>query len=105
MATNAAELTAPTLLPEAPIQTKYKEQNQISPVANVFLHLIFILACACTIVPLWIIVAASLTQEQALVLNGYQFWPQEFSTQAYAFLFRSGGGGVLVAYRNTIIAT
>ena len=84
---------------------KYREQNQISPIANLFLHIIFIAAAACTIVPLWIVVAASLTQEQALVLNGYRFWPSEFSTLAYKFLFMSGGSGVVVAYRNTIIAT
>ena len=84
---------------------KYREQNQISPVANLVLHLVFIVAGACTIVPLWIVVAASLTQEQALVLYGYRFWPAEFSTLAYEFLFMSGGSGVVVAYRNTIIAT
>ena len=84
---------------------KYHEQNQISPAANLLLHFIFICAAAFTIVPLWVIVAASLTQEQALVLNGYRFWPSEFSTMAYEFLFFSGGSGVAVAYRNTIAAT
>ena len=85
--------------------TKYREQNQISPGANILLHIVFIAAAACTIVPLWIVVAASLTQEQALVLNGYRFWPSEFSTLAYKFLFMSGGSGVVVAYKNTIFAT
>ena len=84
---------------------KSREQNQISKTANLFLHIIFICAAICTIVPLWVIIAASLTQEQALVLNGYRFWPSEFSTMAYSFLFFSGGSGVAVAYRNTIAAT
>jgi putative aldouronate transport system permease protein len=84
---------------------KYGEQNRISKAANIVLHLIFILGAAITIIPLWIVIAASLTQEQALVLNGYRFWPSEFSTMAYRFLFMSGGGGVVVAYRNTITAT
>ena len=61
---------------------KYREQNQISRPANVLLHAVFLCAAAFTIVPLWVIVAASLTQEQALILNGYRFWPSEFSTLA-----------------------
>ena len=84
---------------------KYRERNQISTPANLLLHAVFICAAVFTIVPLWIVIAASLTQEQALVLNGYRFWPSEFSTKAYEFLFLSGGGGVAVAYKNTIIAT
>lgn len=84
---------------------RYSEQNRISPLANVILHVFFLIGLAITIAPIWIVVAASLTQEQALVLNGYHFWPSEFSTLAYRFLFMSGGGGVAVAYRNTIAAT
>jgi putative aldouronate transport system permease protein len=84
---------------------RYREQNQISKFANIILHIVFVSAALFTIVPLWIIIAASLTQEQMLVLNGYQFWPRQFSTKAYEFLFMSGGGGVAVAYRNTIFAT
>lgn len=91
--------------PTVKTEIKSRDQNQISPLANFFLHIIFICAALFTIVPLWIVIAASLTQEQALVLNGYRFWPSEFSTKAYEFLFLSGGGGVAVAYKNTIIAT
>ena len=81
------------------------ERNQISPAANVALHIVFLLGIAITVIPLWLIIAASLTQEQSLVLDGYRFWPAEFTTIAYRFLFMSGGGGVATAYRNTIIAT
>jgi putative aldouronate transport system permease protein len=79
--------------------------NELSTTANLIVHIIFIAACLCCIVPLWIVVAASLTEEQTLVLEGYNLWPKKFSTVAYTFLFASGGGGVLVAYKNTIIAT
>ncbi|MDR2515283.1 MAG: carbohydrate ABC transporter permease [Christensenellaceae bacterium] len=84
---------------------KYKDMNQLSPIANGVLHLIFTLGCLCCIVPLWVVVSASLTQEQALVRQGYGFWPPEFSNSAYLFLFKSGGGAVSIAYINTIIAT
>jgi len=84
---------------------KQSEQNRISPAANLVLHAIFLCGVAITLIPLWLIVAASLTQEQTLVLDGYRFWPKDFTTIAYKFLFMSGGGGVATAYRNTIIAT
>jgi len=87
------------------LKEKQSEQNRISPAANVVLHIVFIIGAIFTIVPLWLVIAASLTQEQVLVLDGYRFWPKEFTTLAYRFLFMSGGGGVALAYRNTIIAT
>ncbi|MDR2515449.1 MAG: carbohydrate ABC transporter permease [Christensenellaceae bacterium] len=88
-----------------PSRKKFKNMNELSTTANLIVHVIFIAACLCCIVPLWIVVAASLTEEQTLVLEGYNLWPRKFSTMAYTFLFSSGGGGVLVAYKNTIIAT
>ncbi|MEZ4634157.1 MAG: carbohydrate ABC transporter permease [Caldilineaceae bacterium] len=42
--------------------------------------------------------------EASLTTNGYQLWPEEFSTMAYTFLF-SQGSIVMTAYRNTIIST
>ncbi len=86
-------------------KSKYKDPNQLSVPANLICHLIFIVGVILCVVPLWIVIAASLTQEQALVINGYGFWPSEFSVKAYTFLFESGGGAVSVGYRNTIIST
>jgi putative aldouronate transport system permease protein len=79
--------------------------NELSPVANAIWHLFFILGALFCLLPIWIVLVASFTQEKALVLNGYGFWPSEFSITAYTFLFSSGGGIVVTAYRNTIIAT
>ena len=84
----------------------YRNLNELSDFANAIWHLIFIMGCLCCIVPLWVIISASLTQEKALIMNGYGFIPSEFSFKAYQFLFESAGGGAMgLAYRNTIIAT
>jgi len=90
------------------IMQKHKKSlavNELSPISNAIWHLLFIVGSLLCILPIWIVVAASLTQEKALLLNGYGFWPSEFSVTAYTFLIKSGGGIVLTAYRNTILAT
>ena len=79
--------------------------NELSPVSNAIWHLFFLIGSLLCLLPIWIVIVASLTQEKALVLNGYGFWPSEFSITAYTFLFESGGGVVVTAYRNTILAT
>jgi putative aldouronate transport system permease protein len=94
-----------TAAARAPKKTKYRDMNQLSAPANLVCHLIFILGVACCVVPLWIVISASLTQEQTLVMEGYGFWPRVFSVRAYTFLFESGGGAIGVAYRNTLLST
>ncbi len=97
--------TNPAAQKRADKKMKYKDMNQLSTAANLVWHLVFLIGITCCIVPLWIVIAASLTQEQALVMNGYGFWPSEFSVNAYTFLFLSGGGAISVAYKNTLIST
>ncbi|MDR2650467.1 MAG: carbohydrate ABC transporter permease, partial [Clostridiales bacterium] len=100
-------------IPMSKFMARRKEQetvpgigvNQLSKLANTIWHLIFILASACCILPLWVVIAASFTEEKTLVMKGYGLWPKLFSTKAYSFLFESGGGMIAVAYKNTIIAT
>ena len=83
---------------------KYKDMNELSTAANTAWHVILIIGCLCCILPLWIVISASLTKNQALVINGYGFWPSEFSVDAYTFMF-TGGASMGTAYKNTIIAT
>jgi len=90
----------------APKKKRYRNLNELSDAANFIWHIIFILGCLCCVVPLWVVISASLTQEQALIINGYGFFPSEFSFKAYKFLFEAAGGGAMgLAYKNTLIAT
>ena len=92
---------------EAPIikaPAKSEARNQISKGTNLVFNIILLIGCVLTVFPLWIIVVASLSSEVALTTYGYQLWPIEFSTNAYSYLFRDGSV-MLVAYKNTIIAT
>lgn len=72
--------------------------------SKIAIHLIFIAMSLACILPLLLVVAISFTDEQSLMLEGYHFWPKEFSTAAYQYVF-SGAGSVLNAYAVTIFVT
>ena len=103
MLLSGAKISSPT---ERKVVRKMKRSpNELSTPANAFWHFLFFVGCLMCLVPLWIVISASFTSEPALIKYGYGFWPAEFSAGAYTFLFTSGGGMVVTAYRNTILAT
>ena len=99
------QLTSTTVAAATIKSKRNRGVNELSPVANAVWHIAFIVALLVCLVPLWIVISASFTAEKALIADGYGFWPTKFSITAYTFLFQSGGGTVLTAYKNTIIAT
>lgn len=81
-----------------------RDMLALSSTTNAVLTVLLGLGCILTLIPIYVIVIASLTSEASLVANGYQLWPKEFSTRAYTFLF-SQGSIVVTAYKNTILST
>ena len=75
--------------------------NKVFRFAMGFVMLLLILAC---ILPFILLLASSLTSEQSLTLNGYSFWPQEFSTAAYDYIWGIKEN-VLRAYLMSFIIT
>ncbi len=54
---------------------------------QVIIHIILIFMAACAIIPVWVLVAGSITNEQELILSGYSFIPGSISWDAYKYLF------------------
>lgn len=71
-------------------------------VSIVFYVLVALFAAAC-LLPFILVIAASFTEETALVKNGYQLFPSEFSLNAYKLLAQTSN--VLDAYKVTIFIT
>jgi putative aldouronate transport system permease protein len=69
-----------------------------------FSHIILILASAACVVPFIILIMASVTGEESLVRNGYQLLPEEFSFEAYAYLFQQRTS-IVRAYGITVFVT
>ena len=67
-------------------------------------HLIMILIVLSCILPFLLLVISSFSSETALVQNGYSFFPKEWSTEAYEYLWKSKDI-ILRTYLNTAIAT
>ncbi|AID44776.1 sugar ABC transporter [Candidatus Arthromitus sp. SFB-mouse-Japan] len=85
-------------------EEKIMKFNAISKKTNFMFNLLFIILAALCIVPFVFVLIISFTSEQSLQLNGYQFWPSEWSLDAYKYIFASGSN-ILNAYGITIFVT
>ncbi|BAK81220.1 carbohydrate ABC transporter permease [Candidatus Arthromitus sp. SFB-rat-Yit] len=85
-------------------EEKVMKFNAISRKTNFTFNLLFIILSALCIIPFIFVVIISFTSEQSLQLNGYQFWPSEWSLDAYKYIFTSGSN-ILNAYGITILVT
>lgn len=84
--------------------------NRISPKTNIVFNIIFILCAAVCIIPVIFVFIISITSEESIKLNGYQFIPDSFSMEAYRFLFKEAemiiqslGVSVMVAVVGTLL--
>lgn len=76
---------------------------------NVAAHIVLIFLSLLALIPFWLLVASSFMEESAVTTKGYQFWPTEFSTAAYKYIFnqfdqigRAYGVTILVTVIGTV---
>ena len=81
-----------------------RDMLAISRGTNTILNIIMVILCLLVLAPFYVIIISSITSENSLTVNGYRLWPEEFSFNAYTYLFREGSI-IITAYRNTIIST
>ncbi len=82
-------------------QKKLISKNRIGAIILNFIVLMIGLIC---LIPLLLVISASLTEEKSLALHGYRLFPTEFSTYAYSFLFKDAHQ-LYVSYGLTISIT
>ena len=68
--------------------------------ASIFLGCLVVI----TLLPIVLIVISSFTAEDALIQNGYSFWPQEWSLDAYYYMVKQGAM-ILRSYGVSIFVT
>lgn len=61
--------------------------NKISKGSNIVISTIFILLAIICILPVILVFMISISSEQTIAQNGYQFWPKEFALDAYKYLW------------------
>lgn len=82
--------------------------TKISRTGNMVLHLIFICLTLAMILPMVFVVIISFTSQEAIVKNGYSFFPEEFSLAAYQYIFDNAGNifsSVAVSILVTVVGT
>lgn len=63
--------------------------NRVGKPANAIFTIIFILAALCSIIPLIFVIVISFTDQSSIYLNGYSFFPDQWSLKAYSSLFKN----------------
>lgn len=58
-----------------------------SPKVDLFFNILIALFAISCLLPFIFVIMISLTSEASLATNGYKFWPEEFSFQAYHYIF------------------
>ena len=72
---------------------------------QVIIYVVLSIFALCAILPFILLLASSLTDEQAIKTLGYSFWPKEWSTYAYEYLFKANGESILRSYGITLFIT
>lgn len=67
-------------------------------------HIVMVFLCILALIPFWLLIISSFTSEAEVTKNGYQFWPQKFSVEAYEYILNQWQQ-IGRAYGITIIVT
>ena len=81
-----------------------RQEKMMQALAHVVLALMSIIA----IIPFWLLIAASFSDSNYAVAEGYQFFPKEFSLEAYEYILRQWsqiGRAYLVTILVTVVGT
>lgn len=82
----------------------FNKLNSISKKSNIIFNVILSVYCVFCLIPLLLIISASLSDEKMLAINGYQFIPQKITTFAYQYII-TNTPQVVTAYGITILVT
>lgn len=86
------------------IEAEQCKYNKIKKSTNVVFNAILTILSLFCVIPFIFVVIISLTDEQALTMNGYRFLPEKWSTYAYEYIITSGDS-ILQSYGVTITVT
>jgi putative aldouronate transport system permease protein len=86
---------------QSPRLSNYKLQKRI---LSLTIHLFMATVAILMLLPFWLVISASLTDNSSLVIDGYRLWPVNFSLSAYEYIFKSPAS-LLQAYGVTMFVT
>ena len=63
--------------------------NQIRPASNAAISTLFIILALVSVVPFLFVIIISFSSEHSIATKGYSFWPDEWSTYTYEYLWQT----------------
>ncbi|WP_379140739.1 carbohydrate ABC transporter permease [Paenibacillus sp. sgz500992] len=67
---------------------RQKKPNEISGISNLLINIFFWIYSALCIIPLLLVIIVSFSNEDAVLRNGYSFFPKQWDTSSYEFLLK-----------------
>ena len=71
---------------------------------QIFAHVLMVFLSLCCLAPFFLLIMSSVTAEDALIANGYSFFPAEFSVEAYRYIL-TDSTSILSAYGLSFLVT
>ncbi len=79
-------------------------QSKSNKYFQILANFVLILFTVFVITPFILLIMSSITEENTLIRNGYAFFPEKFSLEAYAYIFKNAEK-IMRAYGITILVT
>lgn len=86
------------------LEEQQNKWNQIKKPTNVIINIFLAICSLVAVIPFIFVIIISLTDENALTMNGYQFIPEKWSLYAYEYIVNAGDS-ILRSYGVTIMVT
>ena len=87
------------------LKMKYRKKRGYDRILFSFLsHLVLAVLSGICLIPFWLVISGSVSDQQSIQLNGYQLIPRQFSLDAYRMLFKIPEE-LIRAYGVTILVT
>jgi putative aldouronate transport system permease protein len=87
------------------MKPKYRSKSREDAVVQGIIHIILGLLSLTALLPFVLLITSSLTAETSLLVDGYSFFPRQWSLEAYNYVFRTNGENVFRAYGITFLVT
>lgn len=79
-------------------------KNKKNRFQNAWIHVVLMIGSLCCLIPFILVIIISLTDENAILRNGYSFFPEKFSIAAYKYLF-ADASSIVRGYMITTVVT
>lgn len=82
------------------------EIRSFNSTTNIIFNILIALFALSCVLPFFFVIMISLTEEHSLAELGYRFWPKEFSTAAYSYIFAGQmSSKIFKAFGVTVLVT